>query len=174
MMQFLSRFFPFLLALSMQAQSTPKTAAKPWSDLMFLEGVWQAHVAHGSASADGTYSFAMELGDHIMARHTVSIAGCKGPSDFDCNHRDLLYVYQDAGEPSLKAIYFDSEGHTLHYDISIPSPNFAVFMTAANQPGPRFRLTYELKAGVMYGKFQMQAPGATDWKSYLEWSGPKQ
>jgi hypothetical protein len=28
-----------------------------------------------------------------------------------------------------------------------------------------------LKGAIMAGKFQMQMPGQTDWKSYLEWSG---
>jgi hypothetical protein len=40
-------------------------------------------------------------------------------------------------------------------------------------PGPQFRLTYELKNSVLSGKFQMQMPGQSDWKSYLEWSGGK-
>jgi hypothetical protein len=34
-------------------------------------------------------------------------------------------------------------------------------------------LIYELKAGIMSGKFQMHLPGQGDWKSYLEWSGRK-
>jgi hypothetical protein len=31
---------------------------------------------------------------------------------------DLLYVYPDAIAKSYKAIYFDNEGHVIHYEVS--------------------------------------------------------
>ena len=77
------------------------------------------------------------------------------------------------GQP-LKAIYFDNEGHVIHYNVTNPTPTTAVFLSDAAQPGPQFRLTYELKGESMSGKFQMKMPNQPDWKSYLEWSGPKQ
>ncbi len=43
----------------------------------------------------------------------------------------------------------------------------------SDPPGPKFRLTYYLDGGVMSGKFQMEPTGATEFKSYLEWSGTK-
>jgi hypothetical protein len=58
--------------------------------------------------------------------------------------------------------------------VSIPTPTTAIFLSDASQPGPQFRLIYELKGSTMYGKFQMQMPGQTEFKSYLEWSGPKE
>ena len=73
----------------------------------------------------------------------------------------------------LKAIFFDNEGHTIHYEVTTPNPNTAIFLSETSAPGPRFRLIYELTAGVMAGKFQIQPPGQTDWHSYLEWSGGK-
>ena len=125
-------------------------------------------------STSGTYTFRRELGNHILARHVTKDAVCKGPADFDCEHSDLLYVYEDAPGQPLKAIFFDNEGHVIHYDVSAPDATTAVFLSEASSPGPRFRLTYQLKGIVMSGKFQMQMPGQTDWKTYLEWSGPKQ
>ena len=42
------------------------------------------------------------MGGHVLARHTVA-AGCEGPTDYDCDHNDLLYVYEDApGKPLQK------------------------------------------------------------------------
>ena len=108
---------------------------------------------------------------HVLARHGADYTACKGPQQFDCDHSDLLYVYPEG--LALKAIYFDNEGHVLHYDVTTPTPTTVVFLTDATQPGPQFRLTYELKSGTMYGKFQMHMPGQSDWKSYLEWSGGK-
>jgi len=89
-----------------------------------------------------------------------------------CEHGDLLYVYEEAGK--LKAIYFDSEGHLIHYNVSTPEPNTAVFLSDGSTTGPQFRLTYALKDGIMSGKFQIQRPGQSEWNSYLQWSGSKQ
>ena len=122
----------------------------------------------------GTYTFRTELGNCIVARHSSSDAGCKGPATFDCDHSDLLYVYQDAPGQSLKANYFDNEGHVIHYNVSTPDATTAIFLSDGSQPGPQFRLMYELKSVVMSGKFQMRMPGQTEWRSYLEWSGVKQ
>jgi hypothetical protein len=163
-----------LLAGSLGAQTAASAGGDTWSALSFLKGTWQAKTLGGAAEATvtGEYTFVMELKGHILARHTSS-AACKGPADFDCEHGDLLYVYQDAPGQPLKAIYFDNEGHAIHYDVSTPAPNRAVFVSDASLPGPRFRLAYELKGAVMSGKFETLMPGRTEWKSYLEWSGTK-
>ncbi len=146
----------------------------PWAALKFLEGAWEAKTSGagsaGAASA-GSYSFRKELGGHILARHSSSDS-CKGPADFDCDHGDLLYIYQDMPGQPLKAIYFDNEGHTIHYNVTTPVPGSVVLLSEAG-PGPQFRLSYELKGGVMSGKFQVHLPGVEVWTSYLEWSGAK-
>ncbi len=48
-----------------------------------------------TAAGTGTYTFQLELRNHILARHSDQ-AECKGPAGFDCEHGDLLCVYQDA------------------------------------------------------------------------------
>ena len=160
-------------SLNLVAQ-TASPAADPWKPLSFLEGTWEARAqGNGGVTTSGRYTFQRELGGHIMARHSSSDPNCKGPASFDCEHGDLLYVFQDAPGQPLKAIYFDNEGHVIHYDILTPASNSVVFLSEA-APGPHFRLVYELKSSVMTGKFQIQMPGQADWKSYLEWSGPKQ
>lgn len=172
-MRLIARLLPVLLTVSMYAQSGPPETNNQWSALSFLEGTWDAKAASNSgAAAVGSYTFRLELRDHILARHG-DLSQCKGPSTFDCDHGDLLYIYRDAPGSPLKAIYFDNEGHVIHYDVSTPSPTSAVFLSDSSQPGPQFRLVYELKAEVMYGKFQMRIPGQQEWKAYLEWSGGK-
>jgi hypothetical protein len=47
------------------------------------------------------------------------------------------------------------------------TPTTAVFLSSPSQPGPQFRLSYQLK-GSTCGKFQMRMPGETEFKSYLE------
>jgi hypothetical protein len=160
--------FLLLCASSGLAQSASPGGGDAWKPLRFLIGTWEAKTRGGSAGAasSGSYSFQLELRDHVLARHS-SGSGCKGPADFDCEHGDLLYVYQDAAGQPYKAIYFDNEGHVIHYDVSFPSPTSVVFLS------DQFRLSYELKGSTMYGKFQMRGPGRDDFKSYLEWSGKK-
>ncbi|MGA8493329.1 MAG: hypothetical protein WB711_23105 [Terriglobales bacterium] len=149
----------FLLATPLLAQNSATPVVDPWKALRFLEGTWEAK-AKGDAgiAVNGTYSFKTELDDHVFARHSKK-SDCKGPTEFDCEHADLLYVYQDAPSQPLKAIYFDNEGHVLHYDVSTPDSTTALFVTDSSQPGPQFRLVYELKGTVMSGKFQMRMPG---------------
>ncbi len=157
-----------MMPLWAQAPAKPD----PFASLDFLQGTWDAKSSgQGGATASGTYTFRLELGGHVLARHSTSQDSCKGPSTFDCEHGDLLYLYPEG--PGLKAIYFDNEGHTLHYDVATPEAGTAVFLSDASVPGPQFRLVYVLKGRVMSGKFQMKIPGGTEWKSYLEWSGGK-
>ena len=74
---------------------------------------------------------------------------------------------------ALQAIYFDNEGHVIHFDVSTPKPNSVVFLSDPAQPGPQYRLSYELVEGVMSGKFELKMPGQPDFTSYLEWSGKR-
>jgi hypothetical protein len=154
----------------------PATAkADPWFGLRFLLGLWGAKTTGGVAQAQvsASYSFRMELRDHVMARHSRS-GSCSAPDDFDCLHNDLLYIYPAANGAALEAIYFDNEGHVIHYGVSSPKPGTVVFLSDPAQPGPQYRLSYELLDGVMSGKFEMKMPGQTDFTSYLEWSGKRQ
>jgi hypothetical protein len=165
-------FAAVLFAGRLWSQNETQRPVRSFDDLKFLEGTWEAKTQGGGAgaAASGTYAFRKELGGHILARHS-SADGCKGPSDFDCDHNDLLYVFQDAPGQPLKAIYFDNEGHAIHYDVLAASATEAVFLSDSSVPGPRFRLVYALREGVMSGRFQIQLPGQAEWKSYLEWSG---
>jgi len=166
----------FLLVLvlvpsaAMEAQTDVKP--DPWAGLRFLVGTWEARTTGGSAQAQGTgeYTFRMELRDHVLARHS-SYASCKGPEDFNCEHGDLLYIYPEGSGPGLRGIYFDNEGHVIHYAVSTPRPGAVVLLSDPGEPGPQFRLSYELSGEVMAGKFQMRMPGQADFATYLGWRG---
>jgi len=165
----------FFSSLSIQAQNAPKPLpVDQWKPLLFLIGTWEARTQGGSAGAasSGTYTFQLELRNHVLVRH-ASAVGCKGPADFDCEHADILYIYQAASGQPYSAIYFDNEGHVILYEVTTPGPNTAIFLSDASQPGPQFRLTYELRQSGMFGKFQVRMPGQTEYRSYLEWGGEK-
>ncbi len=163
-----------LLCVVSRAQAPAANgSADAFASLKFLEGTWTAHGTGQGATADGVYAFRRELGGHVLTRHSGATV-CKGPESFDCEHGDLLYVYADAPGTPLKAIYFDNEGHVIHYEVTTPDSTSVVFLSEASGGGPRFRLMYSLKAGVMSGSFAMQPPGQAAWHAYLEWSGAKQ
>lgn len=169
--------FTLLVTLPLIAQASIPAATAPatesWSALSFLEGTWEAKTTDPEGPhTRGRYTFVRELDGHILARHDTNDPGCKAPASFDCQHGDLLYIFQNAPGQPLQAIYFDNEGHTLHYDITTPTRTSVIFLSQPG-PGPQFRLVYELKGTVMTGKFQMRIPGGADWHSYLEWSGGK-
>jgi hypothetical protein len=123
-----------------------------------------------SAGHGQSYSFQLELGGHVLARHS-SGGECKGPEDYNCDHADLLYLYSKDHAGGLRAIYFDNEGHVIHYVVSIPRAGALVLLSEPERPGPQFLLSYELSRGVMTGKLQVRMPGQAEFASYLEWSG---
>jgi hypothetical protein len=165
-----------LCACSLFAQPSQSAPPGIWKPLQFLIGTWEAKTQAGSAqaSSSGTYSFAFELGNHVIARHADNKnSTCKGPADLDCDHGDLLYIYPEGPVRALKAIYFDNEGHVIHYDVFVPGPTSAVFVSDPSLPGQQYRLSYEMKGATMQGKFEIRPPGQSDFKTYLEWSGEK-
>jgi len=152
----------------------PPDVATRWQSLRFLIGSWDARTA-GAAGQDvkdnGTYSFRPELNGTVLARHS-SQDNCKGPADFDCDHHDLLYIFRDSPTAPIHAIYFDNEGHVIHYAVTTPAADVAVF-DSTDPTGPRFRLSYQLTGIVLLGKFEMAPPGQTTYRTYLEWEGPR-
>lgn len=165
-----------IYAASLYAQNTPAPSTNDdvWKPLRFLIGTWEAKTQGGSAGAvsTGTYTFQLELRSHVLARHAIN-EGCKSPADFDCEHGDLLYIYPATPGRSFKAIYFDNEGHIIHYDVSTPSTASVIFISDPSQAAPQYRLTYELKDNTMSGKFGIRMPARTEFTTYLEWSGGK-
>ena len=126
-----------------------------WGSLSagIVGGKYHGGVVQAQASAG--YSFRLELRDHVLARHSRS-GVCSAPDDFDCQHNDLLYIYSAGNGKAFEAIYFDNEGHVIHYDVSTSKAGTVVFLSDATQPGPQYRLSYELAEGVLSGKFEMK------------------
>ena len=155
-----------------QAPAQTQTKTDPWLALRFLVGSWEAKTTGGVAQAQAAaaYTFRLELRDHVLARHSRSGA-CISYDDVECQHNDLLYIYPAATGQTLEAIYFDNEGHVIHYAVTIPKPGTVVFLSDSSPTAPQYRLSYIFLDGVMSGQFELQMPGQTQFTSYLEWSG---
>lgn len=175
-----------LCTACISAQTPAATPVDPLAPLDFLLGTWSAKTdtAASSAGAQGTgnYTFRRDLNGHSLVR-SGAYESCKGPSTFDCTHRDQLIIFADPNalamhKSALLALYLDTEGHVIYYAISTPDAHTAIFNSQAAPSSPKFRLIYHLEGdgpkAIMSGKFQMAAAGSDDFHSYLEWSGPKQ
>lgn len=163
-----------LVSLVTMVAQAPRATDDEWQPLRFLIGTWSATTDGGAAgaTADGRYVFRLELGGHVLARHAWT-AACAGPDDFDCAHGDLLYVFRETAGGGPRAIYFDSEGHVIHYAVTTPRPDAVVLESPASDGGPQFRLSYERHGSDMRGRFETKLPGR-DFQTYLAWSGTKQ
>ena len=159
-------------ALQVSAQTIPaaNSGESAWKQLNFLFGNWvgtasEKDTPHGSGQ--GGFSFEPQLNNQIVVRHNHS------EYSTGVRHDDLMVIYLDAPGTAPRAIYWDTEGHTIRYNVAFPAGNSVVFESEATQPGPRFRLTYWMEKDVLNGKFEIAPPGS-EYKTYLKWTSKKQ
>jgi hypothetical protein len=152
-----------LCAASLAQQSAPKPINR-WEALQFLLGDWVGDGSGTPGDAAGAYSFHEELNGQILVRRSFADYTAQGGG----RHEDLLIVYAATPAEPLHAMYFDSEGHVILYNVAT-KPNAAVFESDTSQPGPRYRLSYTRIGNALNGKFEV-APLGGDFKAYLTWS----
>jgi hypothetical protein len=93
-MKIFAGLLPLVLTLPLFAQNAAPISPDPWHTLLFLQGTWSASTTSAGSSQGkviGTYTFRPQLGNHILARHTTSIEGCKGPATFDSAQAELTF-----------------------------------------------------------------------------------
>jgi hypothetical protein len=156
--------------LPARAQSTPdKAGDSPWKKLEFVLGKWIGSAGEKDTplgAGQGGFSFELELNRKIVVRrnHAGYSSGAQ--------HDDLMVIYLDAPNDTPRAIYFDTEGHTIRYNLTFPAANKVIFESDGSQPGPRYRLSYWLNMRALDGKFEVAPPGA-DYKTYMSWTSKK-
>ncbi len=151
---------------------SPVGAATPEAlePLRFLLGDWQADGGGKPGEARGGFTFALGLQDRVLVRTNYAeypAAAGKTAS----RHDDLMVLYAtEAGE--LRADYYDSEGHVIHYVGTSPAAGELVLVSEISGSAPRFRLTYRRGAdGALGGSFEVAPPGKPDsFEPYLTWT----
>jgi hypothetical protein len=141
----------------------------PWRKLEFLVGKWTGVAGEKDTplgAGQGGFSFEPELNQKIIVRHNHA-AYTSGE-----RHDDLMVIYLDAPDGTPRAIYFDTEGHVIRYNLTFPTSGKAIFESDGTQPGPRFRLSYWLEGHALNGKFEVAPPGS-DYKAYMNWTAKK-
>lgn len=159
-----------LSVLSVGAQTTPdKAVDSPWKKLEFLLGKWTGTAGEKDTplgAGQGGFSFEPELNQKIIVRHN------RAAYDSGVKHDDLMVIYLDAPNDTPRAIYFDTEGHVIRYNLTFPASNRVTFESDGSQSGPRYRLSYWLNDRALDGKFEVAPPGA-EYKTYLSWTSKK-
>lgn len=131
-----------------------------WEPLQFMIGKWKGGGSGDPGSGQGAFSFLPELKGQILVRRSFNQLASGS------RHEDLMIVHMDG--KILRAIYFDSEDHTIKYNITFPAKNAAVFESDGAPGSPGYRLSYVLDGKNLNGKFEVGG------KTYLAWTTVKE
>ena len=160
----------WLLVAGMILSSAPlscQTAAasegdRAWQALRPLAGEWTGTGGGGEpgeVSSSGM-SFSYELHGRVLMRKGFT-AFLATASRAAFQHDDLTLIYPGDAGSAPRAIYFDDEGHSIEYTISVSDDGQRIECLSALRPDrPRFRFTYvftgpdELKI-----RFEIAPPG---------------
>ncbi|MDR2497250.1 MAG: hypothetical protein LBD21_09015 [Tannerellaceae bacterium] len=144
-----------LCALTIACLGQQSTSWERWTSLI---GEWKGEGSGQPGQGGGTFSFSFELDKNIIVRksHSEYPATDNKPKVI---HEDLMIIYPDSNEQPAKAIYFDNEGHIIHYSISYAEQSITLISDkVANLP--IFRLTYTLLSkDIVNTEFEMSQDG---------------
>lgn len=162
-----------LISSSLQAQQAP--AANPWKDFDFVLGEWTWSGGGNPGQGKGTSSFEPALNGTVLLRKVhLDYPASEKRAAF--SHDDLLYVYHDPGDKSLRAIFFDNENHVIRYAVTpAQDGNSIQFLSDAAPSGTRTRMTYtRIGPDSVTEKFEIAPPGKPDqFATYVEFVAKK-
>lgn len=158
-------FLVFATPLSAQSKEPAN-----WDAFRFLIGEWVGEGAGAPGEATGGFSFSFDLeGKILVRRNHADYPATKDKPAY--SHTDLMVIYQEP--EGTRAIYFDNEGHVIHYAVSMSKDQTTLtFLSEPTPSAPRFRFTYnKAKNETMTFQFDMAPPGKPDaFSKYLEGS----
>lgn len=150
-----------------RAERAPVVFAPVWDALV---GRWlgQGDVADGGKGGlVGAASFEYELDGRVMTRRNVAdypaVDGHAG-----LHHEDLMTIYPAPDGLHAEAMYYDNEGHVIHYAATWASDGRSLVMLSFPEDGaPRYRLTWRFVGFDRLAlTFDVAAPGTVEFSSY--------
>jgi hypothetical protein len=142
-------------------------AEDAWAELRFLIGEWEAGKDHPEKGT-GRFTLAPDLNGKVLVRkNRADLPAASGRPAIA--HEDLMVIHRTGDGKGLRAVYFDNEGHVIHYAVTAADGTITFLSDAAAQ-APRFRLTYTRRQdeGVDI-RFEIAPPGKPmTFKTYLE------
>lgn len=153
-----------LLVVSLSVQHSSAQQSKEvanWDAFRFLLGEWVGEGAGAPGEATGSFSFSFDLeGKILIRRNRADYRATKDKPAY--SHTDLMVIYQEP--EGARAIYFDNEGHVIHYVVSLSQEQTTItFLSDPSPTSPRFRFTYnKVKNDRMTFQFDVAPPGKPD------------
>ena len=146
-----------------------KPDADPWKPLQFLMGRWIGVGTGSPGEGKGYFMFSPALDGKVVVRTNHTEYPPKPGEKKGSIHDDLLTIYHDQGSSGTRAIYFDNEGHVIHYTVTNPVPDsMVVFETDPSDGAAQFKLIYaQLPGGMLNIEFFVAPPGR-EMKLYLQ------
>jgi hypothetical protein len=142
-----------------------------WEKWNWLIGEWVGEGGGQPGEGSGTFTFKTDLDSSILVRksHTEITATENKPGFI---HDDLMIIYPGNSGKTHQAIYFDNEGHSINYTVTL-SEN-SIILTSEKIPGvPVFRLIYTmLDKETVDTKFEMSRDGIA-FATYIEGKSKK-
>jgi hypothetical protein len=140
-----------------------------WEAWKFLLGEWEGGDESDPGQGYGRFAFSLELDKNILVRRNRTVFPTT-PERQGYTHDDLLFIYTEF-TGNKRAVYFDNEEHTIHYEVSIAPDGNSIILESDPAPSmPQFRFTY-MKTGddTLDARFEMTPPGEPGaWFVYLE------
>ncbi len=141
--------------------------------LKYLIGTWadESRTGEPGTASAGGETWHLAVGDEILERE----GWCEFPALGNrpaFRHEDLLVVFVDS-DTEVRAMFWDSEGHTIHYRDVHPDPDGkgVGFVSDPALPGPRQWLQYRFdEPDRLSAVFSIHGPGAPGFSPYLRWS----
>ena len=162
-----------LLSLPLPVRSFPQLnkQADNWEAFRFLIGEWVGKGTGSPGEAGGAFSFSLDLEEKILVRRNrADYPATKDKPAY--SHTDLMVIYKEGTE--TRAIYFDNEGHTIHYAVTVSKemPTRITFLSEISASAPRFRFIYRtVNNDNMTFQFDIAPPGKPEaFARYLEGS----
>jgi hypothetical protein len=166
-------FFISTLPAGIFAQQSD--SAQGLDQLEFLLGDW---IGDGGGNVPGQgsggFTFSYDLQNAIMVRRNFAEYPATGDKPAS-RHDDLMLIYHTPDD-TLRAIYFDNEGHVINYSVRASSDQkSAIFTSPPLENEPRYRLSYAPGAeNALLIKFEIAPPGKPDaFSTYISASAHK-